>query len=135
MVESHTDFDVKEFRDSRLFFAAYSGATSALAWISTVAWGWGPFGLIVFGVHAIWSAQRLLTRRPRLSITRDGILNNNFWYSPGLIPWANIRDVRRTPLGIIKVDLVDSAAFLDRLPPLSMLAAFKPMLLWVCTLH
>jgi hypothetical protein len=71
----------------------------------------------------------LFDQRPRIRITADGIVDENFWYSPGLIPWEEIVDVRATGLGLIEVDLSDASAFLERLSPMRQVARFKMQLL------
>ncbi len=81
---------------------------TALAVLSATAWG--PLGLIIFGAHAVWAFRRLLDPRPRIRLSSDGIVDKNFWYSPGLIPWEEILDVRSTRLGLIEVDLKDESA-------------------------
>jgi hypothetical protein len=58
-----------------------------------------------------------------------GIRDENFWYSPGLIRWDEILDVRPTRFGLIEVELRDEGAFWGRLSPLSQLPRVKLTLL------
>ncbi|NNK63993.1 MAG: hypothetical protein HKO98_12405 [Gemmatimonadetes bacterium] len=117
--------DAIEFYDSRLFFASYSAGMTMVAIPCALVSGWGPILAIIFGGHALWSLRRLLDRRPRLEISAVGIRDENLWYSPGMIRWEEIRDIRRTRLGLIEVELRDEGAFLDRLSPLRQLPRVK----------
>lgn len=115
-------------RDSRAFYAYWCIAMTLLAVATVTGFGWGPFGLVLFGGYALWALTRLLDRRPRIRVTPEGIIDDNFWYSPGLVRWADILDVRMTRLGLIEVDLRDENAFWERLSPLRRLARFKMQL-------
>ena len=120
--------DPVEIRDSRIFFASWGILTGSLAALSVVSWGLGPFGLVVFGTHAVWSLTRLLSRRVRVRITQEGVVDENYWLSPGLITWDEILDVRPTKWGLIEIDLADEDAFLERRSTLAQLAIFKQQL-------
>ena len=110
-----------EIRDSRAFYALWAEVAGSLAVLSAASWIWGPVGLAglvglgVFGAHAVWALRRLFGRRVRLRITEEGIVDENFWYSPGLIKWDEVLDVRATRWGRIEIDLLDENAFLARL--------------------
>lgn len=114
-----------EFADSRTFYGSWCVLTGSLAALSTVSWGWGPFGLIAFGAHAGWALFRLLRRRTRLRVTEDGIVDENFWYSPGLIRWEEIVDVQPTRWGLIDVKLLDEEGFWDRQSALAQVVRMK----------
>ena len=120
--------DPIEIRDSRPFWAFCGALMGSLATLSAVAWGWGPFGLVVFGTHTVRTFARLLSRRTRLRITDEGIVDENFWYSPGLIKWDEILDVSAARWGAIEIDLLDANAFLARLSGLAQLYRVK---LWL----
>ena len=119
-VDTHSE-DPIEIRDSRVFYALWGDLALLLAAVSAASWAWGPFGLLglvglgVFGTHSLWAFQRLFHRRVRLRITEEGVVDENFWYSPGLIKWDEILDVRVTRWGRIEIDLVDENEFLARL--------------------
>ena len=114
-----------EIHDSRLFLGLYSGGMTIAAIAGALLSGWGPVLPIIFGTHALWSLRRLFDRRPRLRVSAEGIRDENFWYSPGLIRWEEIRDVRRTRFGLIEIELRDEGAFLDRLSWLQQLPRLK----------
>lgn len=112
-----------EIRDSRTFYASWGALTGLLAALSIA--GGSPLGLLVFGSHAVWSVSRLLNRRVRLRITEAGIENRTSLFSPGLIAWDEVRDVRPAKWGLIDIDLVDEGGFLDRLGSGPQFAALK----------
>ncbi len=120
--------DPIEIRDSRAFYALWAELAGSLAVLSGAAWAWGPVGfaglvgLGVFGANTVWSCLRLFRRRVRLRITEGGIVDENFWYSPGLIKWDEILDVRATRWGYIKIDLADEKAYFERLSGLAEVA-------------
>lgn len=114
-----------EIRDSRLFYVSWSVATSALAVALVTVPGIGPFLTVLFGAHALWALRRLFDRRARIQITSEGIVDRNFWYSPGLIRWEEIIDIYSRGLGLIEVQLRDEISFWDRLSPLRQLARYK----------
>ncbi len=117
--------DPIEIRDSRAFYALWAELAGSLAVLSGAAWAWGPggfaglVGLGVFGANTVWSCLRLFRRRVRLRITEEGIVDENFWYSPGLIKWDEILDVRESRWGYIEVDLADKPAYFRRLSGLA----------------
>ena len=117
-----------EIRDSRTFWAFYCALAGSLAALSE-GWGWGPVGLLVSGTHTAYSLVRLLSRRTRLRITDEGIVDEIFWYSPGLIKWDEILDVRAARWGAIEVDLLYANAFLARLSDLAQLRRIKQRLM------
>lgn len=114
-----------EYRDSKLFWGAFAGLMAVLGAVSSTVWGWGPVGLVFFGVYTVFALTRLLSGRVRLQVGEDGIVDRTFWYSPGLIPWGEILDIRSTRFGFIEVELRDEAALLARLSPLSRWARWK----------
>jgi len=114
-----------EFRDSRLFWGTITSVAGGLLGVSITSWVWGPALLPVFGSYAVWALYRLLTRRARLTITAEGIVDRTFWFSPGLIPWSEVIDVRPAGIGMIDIDLKDEQVFMDRLSLLSSLARWK----------
>jgi hypothetical protein len=124
-----TDPGEIEIYDSKAFYACWFVGTAFLAVASLALPGVGPVGLVVFGSHAVWAVTRLESPRPRIRVTPEGLIDENFWYSPGLIPWDEILDVRPTRWGLIEVDLRDEDAFWRRLPALSRLARSKMQLL------
>ncbi len=117
-----------EVRGSRAFYTFWCIAAGALAWLSSVSWGWGLMGLAVFGAHSAWALVGLLNRRIRLRVTEDGIVDENFWWSPGLVPWEEMLDVRATKWGLVEIDLRDKSAFFERLSPLAQLVRVKQRL-------
>ncbi|MBT8487821.1 MAG: hypothetical protein KJO65_03230, partial [Gemmatimonadetes bacterium] len=74
-----------------------------------------------------WAGYRVILPG-RLCVTEAGIVDEMFWYSPGLIPWQDVTDVRPTRWGLVEIDLVDDDVFLQRLGPLSQMARFKQQL-------
>ena len=85
--------------------------------------------MALFGSYSVWSLMRFVRPRVRVRITEDGIVDESFWwYSPGLIRWDEIVDFRTTKWGLVRIDLVDEAAFLERLSGLKQLARIKSML-------
>ncbi len=118
-----------EIHDSRTFFVSwFVGMTTFAVALATVP-GWGPLVAVVLGAHALWALRRLFDRRPRIQITSEGIVDRNFWYSPGLIRWEEIIDVYSKGLGLIEVELKDEIAFWDRLSPLRQIPRYKLQLL------
>ncbi len=117
--------DQIEIRDSRLFYAICSEVAGSLALLSAISWAWGPagvaglVGLGVFGANAAWALTRLFRRKARLRITEQGIIDEQFWYSPGLIKWDEILDVRESRWGYIEIDLADKQAYFRRLSGLA----------------
>jgi hypothetical protein len=129
MAGSSDDPDTLEIYDSRPLFAAYFAGMAMAAVRCALLPGWGPILAIAFGSHALWSLRRLLHRRPRISVSEEGIRDEKFWYSPGLIPWDEVRDVRRTRFGLVELELRDEGAFWNRLSPLRQLPRVKTTLL------
>jgi len=117
-----------EIRDSRPFYGFWCLLTGSLAGLTAFAWGWGPIGLLVFGLHSVWSFLRLFSRRARLCITEEGIVDANFWTSPGLIRWEEVLDVQPTRWGLIEVKLLDEQAFWSRQSFWAQLARAKLLL-------
>ncbi len=111
--------------DSRLFFGLYSAGMTIAAIPCALLSGFGPVLAIILGTHALWALRRVIDRRPRLRISAEGIRDENFWYSPGMIRWDEILDVRRTRFGLIEVELRDEGAFWNRLSPLRQLPRVK----------
>jgi hypothetical protein len=122
-------FEAVESYDSRLFIFVFSLLCFVLLAFSTLAWGWGLLGFIWFGTSAVWSLVRLAFRRVRLRIDEEGVVDRFVWFSPGIIPWRQIIEVRPTRWGLIQVDLRDNAAFYEQLSPLAELQVAK-LRLW-----
>ena len=114
-----------DIHDSRPFYASWFVGMTALAFAVGTVPGLGPLLAMVFGIHAVWALSRLFARRPRIQITSEGIVDRNFWYSPGLIRWEEIIDVYSRGLGFIEVELKDETAFWERLSPLRQIARYK----------
>ena len=110
--------DQIEIRDSRLFYAICSEVAGSLALLSAISWAWGPAGVAGL-VGAAWALHRLFHRKARLRITDQGIIDEQFWYSPGLIKWDEILDVRESRWGYIEIDLADKQAYFRRLSGLA----------------
>ncbi len=119
MVEhSRTDRDVISFGDSKTFYGALFVVFAAMATMSS-PWPW----TVLFGAQSLWAFLRLINQRVRLRVTADGIIDETFpWYSPGLIRWEGIRDVRAGKWGGIEIELKDQKAFFYRLSPPAALA-------------
>ena len=72
----------------------------------------GLLGTLTFGFGAYWSLRLLLTRRPCLSVTDEGVVNRTLWFAPTLIPWEEIVDIRRHGFpGYRRIDLRDPDAW------------------------
>jgi len=52
----------------------------------------------------------------RIAISRDGILEHNFWYSPGFIPWDQVLGFRERKMGSIEVEIRDHEELLRQQP-------------------
>jgi hypothetical protein len=108
-----------------LFYAISGEVAGSLAVLSAISWAWGPAGVAglvgmgVFGINAAWALHRLFRRKARLRITEQGIIDEQFWYSPGLIKWDEILDVRPSRWGYIEIDLADKPAYFRRLSGLA----------------
>ena len=77
----------------------------------------GLLGTVLFGFGAYWSLRLLLTRRPCLSITDEGIVNRTLWFAPALIPWEEIVDIRPHGFpGYRRIDLRDPDAWAAKQP-------------------
>ncbi len=118
-------FPGRVFRGSRSFFAGLVAVSGG------VAAAFAAVGSLVLATLAMaytaWAGYRLIAPG-RLRVTRDGILDETFWYSPGLIPWDEITDIRPTRFGLVEIDLVDETAYVDRLGPWAQLALIKQQL-------
>ncbi|MBT8397721.1 MAG: hypothetical protein HKO65_05830 [Gemmatimonadetes bacterium] len=79
----------------------------------------GMMGLIVFAPHAVYSLQRLIRRKVRIRISPKGILEKNFWYSPGFIPWDQVLGVRKSRFGMIEIEVKNPQALLEKQTPLA----------------
>jgi hypothetical protein len=121
--------DQVEIHDSRLLYGSWCVGTAGLAAALATVSGPGPLLAVVFGVHAVWALRRLFDGRPRIQITSEGIVDRNFWYSPGLIRWEEIIDVYSSRFGLIEVELKNEVAFWERLSPLRQIARYKLQLL------
>ena len=97
-------FEAVEFYDSRLFLFLYSLLCFVLLAFSTLVWGWGPLGIICFGPSVVWSLVRLAFRRARLRIDEEGVVDRYMWFSPGLIPWHQIIEVRNSLIQLVGID-------------------------------
>jgi hypothetical protein len=115
------------WHDSALFFVGYAavmgGLTTALMTIPS-----GVFPATLTGLNMAWAVLRLLWRRPRLRVTDEGVVDENFWYSGGLLPWSSIRDIRPTRWGLIQVELFEEDTYFKCLHPLKALALLKMQL-------
>jgi hypothetical protein len=77
------------------------------------------FGVIAggfLGTGALWSVGRLLSKRIRIAISRDGILEQNLWYSPGFIPWDQVLGFRERRMGSIEVEIRDHEEMIGQQP-------------------
>lgn len=83
-----------EIHGSGLFFGSV-GLLAAVAAIACASVGQVFFATIAAG-YAGWSGFRLWIRPARVRVTTEGIVDEMFWYSPGLIRWSEIIDVRET---------------------------------------
>lgn len=109
--------EVVEFRDSPTSFGVMGLILGVLAF--QASW-WPSAGL--FGICSLWLVSRAARRRVRLRITDEGITDETFgWYSPGLIPWEEVREIRYGAWRAVDIELKDEAAFLYRLSPLARL--------------
>lgn len=117
-----------DIHDSRSLYVVFFVGMTSLAIASATFSGWPVFLAIPFGVYAVWALRRLFDRRPRIQITPEGIVDRNFWYSPGLIRWEEIIDVYSKGLGLIEVELKDEIVFWERLSPLRQMARYKRQL-------
>lgn len=124
MDDAHTDaFPSCEIRDSRVFFGCFSSAMAVLAAGFAVTGWWLP-AMIATG-YAGWSGYRTLVAPVRVRVTEAGIEDRTFWYSPGLIPWDEILEVRAGSWGAIEIDLRDETSFWNELRPLARLPRMK----------
>ena len=118
-------FPSVEFKGSRAFFGM------VLLVVGSLAAGFAALGSLVLSslavMYAGWSGYRLIAPG-RVRATAEGIVDETFWYSPGLIPWAQVTDVRPTRWGLVEIDLVDEDVFLEGLGPLARAALFKQQL-------
>lgn len=118
-------FPSVEFKGSRVFFGVL------LLVVGFFAAGLAALGSVVLSSLAVlyggWAGFRLIAPG-RVRATEDGIVDETFWYSPGLIPWAHVTDVRPTRWGLVEIDLVDEDIFLEGLGPLVQVALFKQRL-------
>lgn len=112
-----------EIHGSRLFFGSV-GLLAAVAAIACASAGQVFFATIA-AAYAGWSGFRLWIKPAWVRVTTEGIVDETFWYSPGLIRWSEIIDIRETRWGLIEIDLLDETAFWERLGPLRQLARIK----------
>lgn len=112
-----------EIHGSGLFFGSV-GLLAAIAAIACASVGQVFFATIAAGC-AGWSGFRLWIKPARVRVTTEGIVDETFWYSPGLIRWSEIIDVRERRWGLIEIDLLNETTFWERLGPLSQLALIK----------
>lgn len=113
--------------DSRGFFAIY-GSTCALLAAGFASLPWGMPLAVVMGANALWAVMRASYRKARIRIDEDGIVDENFWYSGGFIPWSAVRDVRPTRWGLIQIELFDENEYWDALHPMKAFALLKMQL-------
>lgn len=123
--------------DSRLTVLAWFLLCVGLLLCSTLIWGWGVVGAVLFGTNAVFGGARLLGRPVRLQITDDGLLDQNFWPYAGFIPWDEILEFRPRRWGLIEIRLRDADSFLERHSPFFQLSRTKvlvrglsPVVLW-----
>lgn len=118
-------FPSVHFRGSRAFFGGL------LLVVGSLAAGFAALGSVILSslavLYAGWAGFRLIAPG-RLHSTEAGIVDETFWYSPGLIPWAQVTDVRPTRWGLVEIDLVDEDVYLERLGALARVAVFKQQL-------
>ncbi|MCG6989136.1 MAG: hypothetical protein LJF06_13285 [Gemmatimonadetes bacterium] len=115
-------FEPVEYRDSLPVYLVWLVAMVVLTVCAVAFWPtWGPTPLLVFGSAAVAAALRVLRRRVRLRITEEGIIDRTGWYSPGLIPWEDVVDVRPGPWGYVQLDLTEASSFWERQTPLRQL--------------
>ena len=113
-----TSGDLIEFRDSQAFYGSSCVGSAGLAVYSSEPWM-----ALLLGSYSAWSFLRVVSWRVRVRVTEDGIVDETFgWYSPGLIRWEGIRDVRAGRWGGIEIELKDEKAFFYRLSPPAVLA-------------
>ena len=80
-----------ELEDSRAFYGFFFLFYVIVAALLISA----PPLAIASGAAGLWSLLRFFTPRVRLRTTAEGIIDNTLpWYSPGLIPWDEIADIR-----------------------------------------
>lgn len=79
--------------DSVVVFGGYAAGT-ALPIVGFMAVPDLTLVAVVTGMKMVWATLRLFWRRPRLRVTSEGVVDENFWYSSGLLPWSTIRDIR-----------------------------------------
>jgi hypothetical protein len=112
-------FEPVEFRDSLPVYLVWLVAMVVLTTCAVAFWPtWGPTPLLAFGSAAVAAALRVLRRRVRLRIAEEGIIDHTGWYSPGLIPWEDVVDVRPGPWGYVQLDLTEASSFWERQTPL-----------------
>lgn len=112
---------VVEYYDSRPIYLTWFNVCLLACVVLVLASlnGGGPFGMIgalPFGLSALYSFPRLVSRRVRLAISEEGILEQNFWYSPGFLPWDQVLAVRRRMWGLIEVEIRDPDSLLGKQP-------------------
>ena len=113
-----TSGDLIEIRDSKDFYGA-----SCIGCVGLAVYFSEPWMALFLGSYSVWSFLRAVSGRVRVRVTEDGIVDETFrWYSPGLIRWEEIRDVREGRWGGIEIELLDEKTFLNRLSPLAVLA-------------
>lgn len=110
--------------DSVLFFGGYAAGMGLLT-AGFLAVPGAALVAVVTGMHMVWAVLRLLWRRPRLRVTGEGVVDEHFWYSSGLLPWSAIRDIRPTKWGLIQIELRDEDAYYGALHPLKTLGLLK----------
>lgn len=114
--------------DSVVVFGGYAAGTALLT-VGFMAVPGLALVAVVTGMKMVWATLRLLWRRPRLRVTSEGVVDENFWYSSGLLPWSIIRDIRPTKWGLIQIELLDEDAHYELLHPLKRLALLKMRIL------
>jgi hypothetical protein len=121
-------FPSSEFRDSRAFFAAYGFVAASVA-IGFASAGWALAAALAVGVTG-WAGYRMVATPVRVRVSESGVEDHSFWYSPGLIRWSEIVEVREGPWGAIEVDLRDEASFWEKLGPLKAIPRVKMQLFY-----
>jgi hypothetical protein len=114
-----------EVRNSRVFYGVLLILFGVLTALSAAQWGWGWLGAIIFGGYGLWSLARLLDERPRVFLTEEGVVDQAYLHSPGLIRWSEILTLAPGGWGTITIELRDETTYWERLSPYGKFVAGK----------